>query len=476
VAWSQPFGILYSMRLNAKIPVLWCGLLCTFELSLVAQSNQVRPEWVKADEDFLASDALQGRGSATRDEQIAATYIASQFESFGLKPLPNTAGYVQPIELSTVQLDGKAQLAIGKRILHEGTDFYISSSPGTSVKGSLQIVPVADLSAAKPVKSASILIQGPSDTTTARGAVALLSQGASLVIVEGTKAALDRFANGGSTRVPVQIKGIAAPAQTPATTLIFLKSGVMPLLKKANNRDVVSLVVHATAFSKFTYNAMAILRGNDPDGGTILITAHLDHLGIGAPVDGDSIYNGANDDASGTTAVLEIARALAGGPAPRRSILFVCFGSEEAGGFGARWFRENPPVPLGDIAANLEFEMIGVAQDKVPTGTMFLTGWERSNLGPTLKEHGARLSPDPFPEQSFFRRSDNYALALKGVVAHTAAAGGAVPTYHKPNDDIQHIDISLMTELIESMVEPLRWLANSNFKPAWNPGGRPAGN
>jgi len=189
-----------------------------------------------------------------------------------------------------------------------------------------------------------------------------------------------------------------------------------------------------------------------------------------------SIYNGANDDASGVTAVLELARAFAAGPAPRRNILLVCFGSEELGGYGARWFREFPPVPLKDIAANLEFEMIGVAQEGVPSGTMFLSGWERSNLGPTLKEHGARLSPDPFPEQEFFRRSDNYPLAQKGVVAHTAAAGGGVSTYHKPNDDLQHIDIPLMTELIQSMIEPLRWLANSDFKPAWNPGGQPAGN
>jgi hypothetical protein len=120
--------------------------------------------------------------------------------------------------------------------------------------------------------------------------------------------------------------------------------------------------------------------------------------------------------------------------------------------------------------ANLEFEMIGVAQEGVPKGTMFLTGYERSNFGPVMKEHGALIGADPFPQQQFFQRSDNYALAQKGVIAHTAAAGGQVPTYHKPTDDLDHIDLDLMTQLIQSMIEPLQWLANSDFRPEWNSG------
>jgi len=441
---------------------------------LAAQTWQVRPEWVKADEDFLASDALQGRGSATRDEQIAATYIASQFESFGLKTAPNTPGYVQAVELEFVQLDGKAELTLGNHVLHEGADFYISSSPGTSVNGSIQTIAVSDLATATATKGGTVLLQGATDGVAPAALTPLRNSGVGLIVMQGTKAQLDRLAAVTATRITPRIKGIPQTA-TPAT-VIYLKAETAGLLGDVASGAPVSFTVHPTPSLRSTYNAMALLPGTDPSAGTILITAHLDHLGVGAPVNGDAIYNGANDDASGVTAILEIARALAAGPAPRRGVLFVCFGSEEMGGFGARWFREFPPVPLKDIAANLEFEMIGVAQEKVPTGTMFLTGWERSNLGPALKEHGARLSPDPFPEQNFFRRSDNYALAQKGVVAQTAAAGGVVPTYHKPNDDLQHIDIPLMTELIQSMVEPLRWLVNSDFTPAWNPGGQPAGN
>ncbi len=442
-------------------------------IPLAAQTWQVRPEWVHADEAFLASDALQGRGSATRDEQIAAIYIASQFESFGLKPASNTPGFIQPVELETAQLDGKAQLTIGGHVLHEGADFYLGTSPGNGANGAVHLINAADLATAKVEAGASIFVRGV--PASAQAFAALRTAGVSLIVAPGTKAQLDRFETAGTTRITPRIVGVP---QIPPPSIIYLKEEAVLALEDVKDGTPVSLNIQATHSTKFTYNAMAMLPGTNPSADTILITAHLDHLGLGAPINGDAIYNGADDDASGVTAVLEIARALAAGPAPRRNILFVCFGSEESGGIGARWFRENPPMPLTNISANLEFEMIGVAdpENKVPKGTMFLSGWERSNLGPALKEHGALLGPDPFPQQQFFRRSDNYPLALKGVVAHTAAAGGTPPIYHKPNDDLDHIDIPLMTQLIQSMIEPLRWLVNSDFKPAWNPGGAPTGN
>ena len=132
-------------------------------------------------------------------------------------------------------------------------------------------------------------------------------------------------------------------------------------------------------------------------------------------------------------------------------------------------------MPLKRLAADLEFEMIGNQDPKMPPGVLLLTGWERSNLGPTLKEHGALVGPDPYPEQHYFQRSDNYALALKGVVAHTAAGWGDPPTYHRPTDDLAHLDLPFMTAAIQSLVEPVRWLASSDFVPKWNAGGQPTG-
>jgi hypothetical protein len=222
-----------------------------------------------------------------------------------------------------------------------------------------------------------------------------------------------------------------------------------------------------------TWNALAMLRGTDPAAGVILLTAHLDHLGIGNPVNGDAIYNGADDDASGTTAVLELARSLSHGPKPKRTILFVLFGSEELGGYGNRYFLEHPPVPLVTIAANLEFEMIGRPDPALPTRTLWLTGYERSNLGPTLAQHGAAISADPHPSEHFFQRSDNYALAKQGIVAQTVSSFGLHKDYHQPSDEISKIDFDFLTHSIQSMIEPVRWLADSGFKPAWVAGGKP---
>jgi hypothetical protein len=224
---------------------------------------------------------------------------------------------------------------------------------------------------------------------------------------------------------------------------------------------------------KETWNAVAILRGTSSPDETVLLTAHLDHLGIGPAINGDSNYNGADDDASGTTAVLALAHILATGPRPKRTIVFALFGSEEIGGFGNRAFLQHPPVPLASIVANLEFEMIGRPDSAVPAGTLWLTGFDRSNLGPELAKHGAHLVNDPHPREMFFQRSDNYALAQQGVIAHTVSSFGLHKDYHQPSDELRTIDFAHMTNAISSMVTPIRWLADAKWKPEWNPGRSP---
>jgi len=227
---------------------------------------------------------------------------------------------------------------------------------------------------------------------------------------------------------------------------------------------------------KETWNAIAILRGSDPRlrDEVILLTAHLDHLGVAAaPVNGDAIYNGADDDASGTTAVLTLAHILSTGRRPKRTVVFALFGSEEIGGFGARAFLANPPLPLSAIVANLEFEMIGRPDPVVPAGTLWLTGYERSNLGPELAKHGAALVQDPHPKEQFFQRSDNITLARQGVIAQTVSSFGLHTDYHQPSDEIKTIDFNHMTNAIASMIGPIHWLTDTSWKPEWNPGGRP---
>src|SRR5437868_12305177 len=232
---------------------------------------------------------------------------------------------------------------------------------------------------------------------------------------------------------------------------------------------------NAPATEGTTTNVIGIIPGSDGrlSKETILLTAHLDHLGVREGMPGDNIFNGADDDASGVTAVLELAESLAKGPPPKRTVVFALFGSEEIGGYGARYFQEHPPVPVESFVANLEFEMIGRPDAAVAPHTLWLTGYERSNLGPQLAAHGARLVADPHPEQNFFRRSDNYVLARQGIIAHTVSSYGLHTDYHRPSDDLAHIDFAHMTEAIASMVAAVEWLVNTDFKPQWSKDGKP---
>jgi Zn-dependent M28 family amino/carboxypeptidase len=305
-----------------------------------------------------------------------------------------------------------------------------------------------------------------------------------------------------STQSPAQNAPQAPPQPSDISShvrgeLSFLASDALRGRGSATHDELVAATYVVSQFSSFgledaqlqlvplasggtTYNAFALLRGSDPAlaGQTILLSAHLDHLGVRATssgeVSGEVIYHGADDDASGTTAVLEVARALGSLPAhPRRTVLFVCFGSEETGGQGNQYFLQHPPLPLASIVANIEFEMIGLPDPAIRATQLWLTGWERSNLGPTLAKHGAPLVADPHPVQHFFRRSDNYALARQGIVAQTVSSYGLGPHYHQPSDDLAHIDFYHLTHAIESMIAPIQWLANTDWKPSWNPGGQP---
>jgi hypothetical protein len=448
--------------------------LISASTSLPAQQNwTVKPEWVSAHENFLASDVLAGRGSATRDEELTATYVASEFESYGLKPAPGMTAYLQSAEIVAPELDGHATLQAADATLVEEKDFALLTSPGASVAGPLVRVAAADAQSAQIPEGSAILLTGATNPQALFAAMsALRRRGATAILVPETSslAAIPQMF-GGKTRVSMRLAE-DQPRKTPTVLLIHAEAAARFTPQDGTQ---ISIAVHALPDTKprQTFNAIGYLAGTDAAAGTLLLTAHLDHLGVGRPVNGDSIYNGANDDAAGTTAVLELAHALAAGPRPRRSVLFVCYGSEEMGELGSTYFGHHPPVPLHDLVANLEFEMIGNQDPKMPPGVLLLTGWERSNLGPALKEHGALVGPDPYPEQHFFERSDNYALALQGVVAHTAAGWGTVPTYHQPNDDMAHLDLAFMTCAIQSLVEPVRWLANSDFRPQWNPGGAP---
>lgn len=222
-------------------------------------------------------------------------------------------------------------------------------------------------------------------------------------------------------------------------------------------------------------NVLGLLEGSDPKlkGEIVLVDAHYDHLGIGRPVNGDSIYNGADDDASGTVSVLSVAKALATGPRPKRSILFVLSTGEEEGLLGTRWLIAHFPVSLDSVVANLETEMIGRPDSLAGgEGRGWLTGYDRSTMGSIFRGANIPIVADPRPDQHFFERSDNIAFAQRGIPAHTLSSFGMHADYHQPSDELSRIDFPHMTSVINSAVRAVELLANGPL-PVWNPGGRP---
>lgn len=222
-------------------------------------------------------------------------------------------------------------------------------------------------------------------------------------------------------------------------------------------------------------NVLGVIRGADPAlrNEYVLVDAHYDHLGIGRPVNGDSIYNGADDDASGVTAVLEIARQLMKGPKPRRTVVFAAMMGEEVGLLGTNWYIAHPAIPLEQMAANLEIEMIGRPDSLAGgAGRAWLTGYERSNMGDELAANGIPIVPDKRLDQHFFERSDNIAFARRGIPAHTLSSFNLHADYHRPSDDISKVDFAHMAGVINAGAKAVRLLSDGP-KPAWKPGGRP---
>jgi aminopeptidase YwaD len=478
---------------NASLPFfLLSSILCSLFITSagLAQRKPVNHKAVRAvcaaciraHEEFLASDAMQGRGSGTHDELVAATYIAAELRAYGIAPAGDpgeNGGYIQSAPLAKVKVTGPPTVEIApangsaKITWTYGKDFLVSHVTRAEFSGALQKLNGADSTNPKIAAGAVVFVTGNGDRHNS-AASAAMHAGAIAAMVASKKSAADFEAR--AKRLPNLPDRLQSDGEgMDSDNVLELSEDAVKTLGQMPDGTQIYFQTPVEEEKSFTWNAVGILHGSDPKlrHEVVLLSAHLDHLGVGRPVNGDSIYNGADDDASGTTAVLELARVLGSGPRPRRTVIFALFGSEESGGLGSTYFREHPPVPLTEIVTNLEFEMIGRADPKVKADTVWLTGWERSNLGPTLAAHGANLVRDPHPEQNFFSRSDNYVLAKKGVVAQTVSSYGLHADYHRPSDDIAHLDFKHMDAAIQSLLGPVEWLVNANFTPAWNKGGKP---
>ena len=219
--------------------------------------------------------------------------------------------------------------------------------------------------------------------------------------------------------------------------------------------------------NKSANNVIGILPGKSKPEEYVVFSAHYDHLGLNYNGE-DKVFNGANDDASGTTAVIALAKYFKELNQNERTIVFVAFTGEEVGGFGSKFFSEN--IDSNEVIAMFNIEMIGT-ESKWGKNSAYLTGFEKSDFGTILQKNlqGSNFNfyPDPYPKEQLFYRSDNARLAALGVPAHTISTSkmDSEPNYHKVSDEISTLDLENMTEIIKSIAISSQTIVNGEDTP-----------
>ncbi len=427
--------------------------------------------------EHLAGPALHGRGSGTEDEHHAAQFIARKLEQYGLAPAAEDGHYIQTATVRsrtvtsapTLSFDGGDSANQRSIVWTHGKEMVVFTLSEPDIAGPLQKLDLSDEETSPAVVKDGAVVLLKLKPDAAVGSVIapyLQSKAAMLVLFElpGGQAMFEQR----SKRMPGMSRKMRDEPDGPVR--VVAKPEAAERLWATPEGAIITLHADVTPWeTSHTWNVLAKIKGTREKDQIILLSAHLDHLGV----KNGKTYPGADDDASGTVAVMELARVLANEPKPRRTIVFALWGSEEAGLLGARYFLAHPTFNLSKVVVNLEFEMIGRADPKVERDQLWLTGWERSNLGPKLAVHGAKLVGDPHPQENFFTRSDNYALAKDGIVAQTVSSFGLHKDYHQPGDTLPSIDWQHLDRAIASMIRPVTWLANSDFVPRWTEGSKP---
>lgn len=391
---------------------------------------------VAAIESALADDSMEGRPLFGAGGARAARFIEAQFRGLGLDTLPGNDGYrqsfpfitVQPLDME-VRLDGQRladSLVIGRTALSE-----LRWRNGDSLT------------------LASI---GPQENLFAAMGRYLHAEGNTLVLVD------PHFAHD-FARARRSLGGEHSYLQAPSNTVFLLHAGT-PKRFSLRLRNRVS--------RQEAHNLVGLLPGRSRPGEYVVFSAHYDHLGTGQPRQGDSVYNGANDDASGTTAVIELARYFRARGGAARSLIFVAFTGEEEGGYGSRAFSTR--LDPDSVVAMCNIEMIGTPS-RWGDSSAYITGFDQSDLGRILQKNlegtGFRFYPDPYPEQQLFYRSDNATLARLGVPAHTLSTSkmDSEPYYHTVDDEIGTLDMKNMTQIIRAIALSMQSIVEGKDTP-----------
>lgn len=439
---------------------LLVALLLSADLSPQMQSamDHISAQSLRGHLSFIASDLLEGRATPSRGLDLAAEYIASQFRRAGLEPIGDD-GYFQTATLTQREpnWDGFEMTVTSgaKTIRIDKTEAYLLSESPLNLRD----VPIvaADQTTPPDQTRGKVVF-----TTNARGRGNF--DRAALVIAA-------------SANLPTgpQVRDPEAGAGRPAMNVVN-KPELAAFLK---DHPDARLSVHMAASIDRpvkVHNVAGLLRGSDPQLSDtyVMLTAHYDHLGTRATGD-DKIFNGANDDGSGTVSVVEIAAAIAALPRhPARSILFMTFFGEERGLVGSRYYGRHPLVPLEKTVADLNLEQIGRtdATDGPQIGTASITGFDFSELPGILadagKIAGIKVYKNDQASDPYFARSDNQALADVGIPAHTLCVAFDYPDYHKVGDHWEKVDYANMAKVDRAVALALLHVASDAPPPKWN--------
>ncbi len=408
---------------------------CCIKICQAQQLSQVElpsEKDVTRVETFLASDDLKGRKTFSPEIEKASDFIENEFRTAGLKPFFGKSYrqeffmYSSVLHAGSLKIDGKAvepasYLALGSR---EHLQLSLNSFHVFEIKKE-----------DAPQKRWNMLMKIIRDRHSGSNALILIDP------------SLPSFLE--------ELKNYKFMEIDPdRNTVLMLLSGHQPAqLEYTAENKLIRQPLN---------NVAAVLPGTDRASEYVIFSAHYDHLGTGKnasaqrqPEAGkDSVFNGANDDASGTTAVIELAHYFARKHDNRRSLLFVTFTAEEIGEYGSQYFSAS--VNPEKVVAMFNIEMIGT-QSKWTTNSAYITGYERSDFGKilqaNLKGSVFHFYPDPYPAQNLFYRSDNAQLALKGVPSHTISTSKMDDehNYHTPQDEIGTLDLSNMARIIDAI-------------------------
>jgi len=428
----------FTIALLAGITLLsGCGEQATPTVKIAKMSS----EQVVKDITYLASDNLKGRASFSPEIDKAGEYISQRFNEIGLLPLEGLTNFKQTFKVTSITPNTLSVSLNGKKLDEENLGMAST---------------IANISW-KSTEDVNVHIIGENEDM--RKALGKMNHdgGQHFVIIHSAHAKL--FA------------GYRGYFQRGLTKLNLKHQGAI-VIALANDSEITSIEVNASTNIKEQElsNIVAVLPGTDKNPVTakeiVLYSSHYDHLGVSP--DGKEIFNGADDDASGTSAVINLAQHYASQGSNKRTLMFSAFTAEEIGGFGSKYFSQqlNPD----DVVAMINIEMIG-KPSKFGAGTVWMTGMERSNLGEllneSLKTKQTEVYKDPYPKQGLFYRSDNATLARLGVPAHSFSSTQLDKDehYHQTSDDINSLDLVSMYKVIESLSVATQGLVDGNITP-----------